>query len=238
MRKKESAVDIVFGIFAFVGIIFVISGILWMISGIRFRENAAEVMAVITEIDTYRDSDGDTNHRVYVNYSYGGNTYNDIPLGEYSSGMYEGKEIELLVDPQKPGRISTAFGNIFGPSMFIGMGAIFAAVGICPIVFKIRKKAQNKKLIAAGRSIFATVDSIDVNTSYAVNGRHPYVIYCSYRDEYKDILDRFKSENLWTDPSRVIQPGSEIRIYVDGTNFSKYYVDTESLLDGKIIDYT
>ncbi len=238
MRKKERVVDFVFGIFAVVGMIFVITGIIWMISGIRFRENAAEVMAVITEIDTYRDSDGDINHRVYVNYSYGGKTYNDIPLGEYSSGMYEGKEIELLVDPQRPGRVSTAFGNIFGSSMFIGMGAIFAAVGICPIILRIRKGAQKKKLISAGRSIFATVDSIDINSSYSVNGCHPFVIYCSYKDEYKDIIYRFKSENLWTDPSRVIQPGSEIRIYVDGTDFSRYHVDTESLLEGKIVDYT
>ena len=91
--KKNKTEYFVFGIFALVGTIFVIAGIFWMISGIRFRENAAEVMAVISEIDTYRDSDGDTNHKVYVNYSYDGNTYNDIPLGEYSSGMYEGKEI-------------------------------------------------------------------------------------------------------------------------------------------------
>ena len=101
-----------------------------------------------------------------------------------------------------------------------------------------RKSSKRKKLIDAGHSIYATVDSIDINTSYSVNGRHPFVIYCSYKDEYKDVIYRFKSDNLWTDPSQVIEPGSEIRIYVDGTDFSKYHVDTESLLAGKIIDYT
>lgn len=236
--KKNKTEYFVFGIFALVGTIFVIAGIFWMISGIRFRENAAEVMAVISEIDTYRDSDGDTNHKVYVNYSYDGNTYNDIPLGEYSSGMYEGKEIELLVDPVNPSRISTQLGSIIGSSVFIGMGGIFALVGICPFIVMGRKSSKRKKLIDAGHSIYATVDSIDINTSYSVNGRHPFVIYCSYKDEYKDVIYRFKSDNLWTNPSQVIEPGSEIRIYVDGTDFSKYHVDTESLLAGKIIDYT
>ena len=236
--KRNKTVNLVFGIFAVIGSIFVIAGIIWLVSGLQFRKSAVEVTAVISEIDSYRDSDGDINHNVYVNYSYDGNTYNNMRLSEYSSSMYEGKEISLLVDPENPRKIGTVLGKIIGGVMFAGIGSIFALVGICPIIAMSRKKARKKKLIAAGRSIFGTVDNIACNTSYSVNGRHPFVVYCSYKDEYKDLIYRFKSDNLWTDPSQIIQSGSEIRIYVDGTDFSKYHVDTESLLEGRIIDYT
>lgn len=238
MKKKSRAVSNIFIIFALIGILFFIVGIVALVWGIRFRQNAVEVTAVITEIDTYRDADGGIGHRVYVDYSYGGNTYQDMPLSEYNSGMYQGKEIELLVDPQNPGKISTASGRIIIAVICIGMGAVFALTGICPTVSGKRKKARNQKLIAEGRSLFATVDRIEINPSCSVNGEHPFVVYCSYKDEYKDIIYRFKSGNLWVDPSQVIQPGSEIRVYVEGEDFSRYHVDTESLLEGKIVDYT
>lgn len=238
MKNKDRAFNLVFYIFAVFGMIFVVIGILMLISNIRFTKDAVEVNAVIAQIESYRDSDGDINHRVFVNYSYGGKTYEGIRLGEYDSNMYEGKEIKLLLNPVNPQKISTRFGMIFGSSMFIGMGAIFALVGIIPLIVMARKKVQKKKLLAQGSYIYATVEDIQLNTGYSVNGRHPYVIYCTYRDEYKDIIYRFKSDNIWTNPGHIIEPGSEIRVYVDGTDYSKYHVDAESILDKRIVDYT
>ena len=71
-----------------------------------------------------------------------------------------------------------------------------------------------------------------------MNGQNPYVIYCSWKDEYADVLYRFKSDNLWTDPSFLFDSGSEINVYVDGNDFSKYYVDAERGLDQKVVDFT
>ncbi len=236
--KKNKLVYFLYGTFALVGIIFVIVGVVLLISGMQFRKTAVEVTAVITKIDSYRDFDGEMNYDVYVDYSYDGNTYSKVRLNEYNSSMYEGKEISLFIDPDVPTRKTTNFGSIFGVVICIGIGSIFSLVGICSILVMRRKTVKNKELIAAGHSIFATVNSIEINTSYSVNRRHPFVIYCSYKDEYKDLVYRFKSDNLWTDPSLVIAPGSEIRVYVDGTDFSKYHVDAESILEGKVVDYT
>lgn len=238
MKKKDKAFNIVFYIFAFIGIIFVIVGIVSLISAVRFKKNAVEVTGVISEIEAYKDSDGDTNHKVFVDYDYNGRAYEGIRLYEYSSSMYEGKEIDLMLDPENPAKIATDFGKILGGIMFIGMGAIFSLVGIIPIVFITRRKIRKGKLLTGGRFIYAIVEHIELNTGYSVNGCHPYVIYCTYRDDYKDIVYRFKSENIWTNPEHVIKPGSEIRVYVDGTDFSRYHVDAESILDGKIVDYT
>lgn len=236
MKKVDKIFNLFFIIFSVVGMIFVVAGIIWMVSSNRFKQDAVEIRAVISEIDSYRDADGERHHRVYVTYAYGGETFESVRLSEYSSSMYEGKEITLFLNPEKPQNVST--GSTVGGIVFITMGAIFVLVGIIPLLVMTKKNSRKKKIIAAGYSIYATVESIGYNTSYSVNGQHPYVIYCTYRDDYKDIIYRFKSDNLWTNPEYIIQPGSEIRIFVNKDDYSKYHVDTESALQGKIVDYT
>ena len=79
-----------------------------------------------------------------------------------------------------------------------------------------------------------------MNTGYSVNGRHPYVIYCAYEDEYNNTVYYFKSENLWYDPSFRFAIGSEIDVYVDPKDYSKNYVDTEKNYGhgSRIVDFT
>lgn len=238
MKNKNAIVNIVFWIFAVIGIIFFIVGIIWLVSGSRFKQNAVEVSAVIQEIKSYRDSDGDIRHSVYVNYSYNGQYYEAVNLSEYSSSMYVGKEITIMIDPDNPGKNMTNLGLYLGPAIFVGIGVIFACVGIFPLAGIGRKAAMRKKLIASGQYIYATVESIQCNEGYNLNGQHPFNVYCIYKDEYKDIVYRFKSDNIWTNPEYVIQPGSEIKVFVDRQNYKNYHVDVEGILQGKIADYT
>ena len=60
----------------------------------------------------------------------------------------------------------------------------------------------------------------------------------TYKDDYYDRIYRFKSDNLWTDPSLILQSGDDIKVYVDEKDYSCYHVDIESIFNGKIIDYT
>lgn len=237
MKKKKSGVILVFSIFLIVGIVFVAVGIGVLYSGIRFRKNAVETRAVITDIQTHRSGD-DTHHSVWVEYEYDGKVYKDVRLNEYNSGMYTGKEITILVDPKNPQKASTEYGLIFAGGVFLLMGVIFSCVGIIPIIVGIKRSSLQKQLIAGGRSIFAKVESITHNTSYRVNGRSPYVVYCTYQDEYKGVVYRFKSDNIWQNPEYFLQPGSDVRVYVNGEDYSKYYVDVESMIENKVIDYT
>lgn len=76
--KKNKFMTIFFSIFCITGLIFLISGIIWMISGTKFKKTAVEITARIADIDTYEDSDGDTGHRVYVDYSFNGTDYEHV----------------------------------------------------------------------------------------------------------------------------------------------------------------
>lgn len=237
MKKKKSTVTLIFFIFGILGIVLLAVGAAILNSGIEFRKNAVETKAVITDIQTYGSGD-DVNHSVWVEYEYDGKLYKDIRLNEYNSGMHVGKKITILVDPKNPQKVSTEYGLILAGGLLILMGVIFSCVGIIPTIVGIRKSSLQKKLIAEGRFIYAKVESITQNTSYRVNGRSPYVVYCTYQDEYRGVMYRFKSGNIWENPEYFLQPGSDIRIYVNGEDYSKYYVDVESMIENKVIDYT
>ena len=61
-----------------------------------------EVDAVIQRIETYKDSDGDTQHNVYVTYQHDGTVYEDVELSRYSSSMNEGDHVTVELDPENP----------------------------------------------------------------------------------------------------------------------------------------
>lgn len=92
-------------------------------------------------------------------------------------------------------------------------------------------------MLKNGKVLHAVVERIDYDFSYSEYSKNPFVIYCEYRDEYKDITYKFKSDHIWTDPSAIFQPGSYIEVMVDPNDYSNYHVKTE-VIEQKIQDYT
>lgn len=239
--KKDYMEKIIFGIFAVVGAVFLIVSIALVMGQIHFKKNADTVSAIIDRIETRRDSDGDYHHSVYVSYEYQGEYFKGVHLNYYSAGMYEGERIELLCDRNNPNKVRSKGGEIFLMAIFGGMGLIFFLVGGIPLVGLIKKEKMRKQLMQTGKPLYAKVESIGYNTTFTVNGRHPFVIYCLYEDPYGDVTYRFKSQNLWTDPSLQFPIGSEIKVFVDGNDYSRYCVcvdETSSSSNRKIVDYT
>lgn len=236
--RANRVLNLGFAIFIIVGLSLLAGGLFTLVSGIRYQQKATPVQAIITYIESYRDSDGDVSHDVYVTYSYGGVTYEDVRLNEYSSSMYEGKEITLYLDPSNPKRVKTSFGAYMVGGILMAMGVFFSLFGIIPIAGARRKRLLQAKFRETGRRISGVVDYIDYDTTYTVNGRNPFIVICSYTDDYSGVTYRFKSDRLWTNPYPVLQEQSPIYIYVMPDDYSKYYVDVEGALSGRIVDYT
>lgn len=236
--KKNRIVYVVFVIFLIVGIGLLAGAFLFSRYFASFKAGAEEVTGEITRIEEYYDSDRELRHHVYVSYTYDGVDYDDVSINSYNSSMYEGKEIELLCDRKNPEHIMEKSAGNLVVIILAGIGIIFVLVGGIPLLVMTGKKSKNKKILENGQVLHALVDSIEYNTSVAVNGTHPYVIFCSYRDEYKDITYRFKSENIWTDPFLVFQPGSDIEVYVEPGDYSKYYVNAQKMIEQKVVDFT
>ena len=235
--KKDRFLTIFFSIFAVVGIGLLIGAVLLFVNESRFRKTAVNITGEVVDIVSHYNQ-GKRYREVFVTYTFEGHTYEGVELMGDGINMYVGKSISLLCDPENPGRVRTESGSLLVTILLTVMGIVFSCVGIIPMIFAAKKKQKRKHLLANGRVLHATVERIGRNTSITVNGQNPYVIYCSWKDEYADVLYRFKSDNLWTDPSFIFDSGSEINVYVDGNDFSKYYVDAERGLDQKVVDFT
>lgn len=236
--KKNKVLTMIFLIFAVIGIGLMSGAILFFINGMQFRQSAVNITGEIADIMYSCDKDGDIDHEVFVTYTFEGKEYERVRINEYSSSMYVGKSISLLCDPDNPWNVRTESSTFFVFIILMLMGVIFFVIGAVPAVISIMNKHKAKHLLENGRVLYATVERIDLNRSYSVNGRYPFVVYCTWKDEYKDTLYRFKSDNLWTDPGTVFSEGSEIEVYVDAKDFRKYYVDVERKLSQKVVDLT
>lgn len=221
----------------FVGISFLIAVIVMFTMFRDFSQTAVNVPAQISAIESYRDSKGRLEHRAYVTYEYDGNRYEDVPLNSYSSNMYKGMPITVLCDPQNPSKIQEPGGAAILFAIFGGMGSLFVVIGIVPIVREVKKRKLSENLKEGGVRLTAYVDEISLNRSFQMNGRHPYLVFCSYSAPDGKIY-RFKSANIWSNPNLVLNVGSPVDVYTDAKDYSKYYVDVQSLIDGKIVDLT
>lgn len=215
-----------------------ISGVIRLYSIIHAFSDDVQVEAEITAIETYRNTDGELHYRAYVSYTFEKHEYKDVLLGIYTSNMYEGKRIEVYVDADNPEHVESKTRLWVDFVAFMGFGAVFSLIGWIPIIGYIKKARKKAWLLQNGKILYGTVESINWNSGYAVNGRHPYLIYCTYTDEFDGTMYRFKSENLWYDPGVSFSLGSEIKVYVKQDDYSYYYVDTESGDMVKVKDYT
>lgn len=236
-KKYEKIMLLVPNVFFIAGVCMFIWGIGWLISATQFKATAVKVPGEITRIDSAYDDDGDEHFSVFVSYEYNGERYEDVRINSYSNSMYEGKEISLYCDPDKPRHVQVSSMLYFPPIFLLAMGSIFALVGGSFTVSVIINSHKRKRLMQQGISIYATVEEIEYDTNITVNGKHPFTIYCTYRDEYKDVTYRFKSESLWSDPSAIFPVGSMIKVMVDANDYSKYYVNVEEA-EKRVIDYT
>ncbi len=237
MKRADKGLKLIPCIFTFVGVVMLAAGIFWFVSTLQFMETAVEISGRITDIESYRGTNREIRHSVFVTYEYNGKQYENVPINSYSSRMAVGKEISLYCNPDDPWQVQADSGLYVGTGIFLGLGLLFTSVGGGWLMFMILRSRSKKRLREQGRSIYATVEEIAYNTSFSMNGVHPFVIYCTYRDEYRDVIHRFKSENLWSNPSYVFPVGSTIEVKVNENDYDQYYVNVEEI-DRKVVDHT
>ena len=229
MKKSNTTIYICLGIFAALGILALVLGVSQLISSGASKASRDQVTATITTISEQKNAKGEIYHFVYVDYEYDGVEYKDTSLGVYVSTMHEGKEIEILVSPKDPTDIKLPNQDSVDALASIFMGVIFAMVGIIPMIFMYKGSQRIKKLIEEGYYIYAVVDRVEKNYGTSRNRRHPYVAYCTHEDEETGKKTRFRSPDMWEDPSAYIQKGTRLKVYVNRQNYTNYYVDVDSL---------
>lgn len=138
-----------------------------------------------------------------------------------------GDRVEILYDAAQPSKAEVSdFKSIWLAPIIIGIiGIVFFAIGFIPFLLRYKTNKFKKQMLNNGRRIEATIESIDVNSSFAVNGRSPYVIYSQWVDKLcPDTIYVFESENIWFNPKPYINRET-ITVFIDENNPHRYYVD-------------
>lgn len=237
--NKDSFFNWVFpSIFSLFGLTFLIVGILVYSKEMNFKENGVEHTAVIYDIQIHYDSDGDREHDVYIEYDIEDQTYRR-PLNFYISSMNIGDEITIYYNPLNPMEIVSSSSSIFLLLVFGLLGGIFLLIGLIMLGVSIKKQTSKNALLASGTRVYADITDIDLNTSYSVNGRHPYVINCRWTNPASGITYLFKSGNLWFNPDFLIEEHHiiSLSVYLNMEKPKKYYIDISELTD-KVQDLT
>lgn len=227
-KGKSSASTKVMGVvFILFGLIFMCVAVKFLYDNLTYDDRYESVSAIISEITTRRDSDGDKHYDVYVSYTYEGEAYTNIKLGLYSSGMREGGRYTIYIDPAKPYSPKTKQ-PVFVCFIMLLFSGVFVVVGI--VIFKSGGKKGNPKLKETGSVVQATV----THCGYAnirVNGRYMYNIKAEFTD-MNGVTHKIKTQLLNYDPSPyVFNRNNVIPVYVDPANPKKYYIDTDAIYD-------
>lgn len=207
-------------VYAVVGGIFILIGLtLMLVGGVSmhnlsmFYQNSWKTEGTIEWV---RDG------RTGVLYEVDGETM-EGELSFSANWMRRGDSIEILVDNQNPMRIRTPRSALIS-YIFIGIALILFVTGIVLLIYTVRRKKREKLLYETGRKLYATIVGIGVDRKISSNYRHPYILYCQYR-ESDGYVREFISGPIWERPDENLV-GMEIPVYVD--EGGHYLVDYDS----------
>ena len=214
-------------IFSVVGAVILMAGIFNLISYQKFKKVAVETTGEIVSVSRHVDYDDDVSYRVYISYNVNGKKYE----GNYSSSSYveKGTSLKVYYDKNNPSDVRPTISSGIGVVM-CAFGGIICAVGLGMVFHMINNNRNKKSLLENGQRIFAEFKEVNINYSYSVNNRHPYLIICEGTDVNGE-WRTFKSENIWNDPAYIIRQKNitSFPIYIDINNPKKYYMDISDI---------
>ena len=211
-------------VFILLGFLALFSGIPGYISDRRLRIEGIPVSGVISNIETYTDSDSDgvyhTYHRAFVSYDVCGKNYK-VKLSDYNFLMHEGDPITLYYlsddDPSSADYVSLASDMI----VLIILGGIFGVIGIGFGIAYIRNILK-KRLLSTGISVMANVTYCGYG-NVKIDDRRTYVVKCEWTDE-SGIYHAYKSGPFMYDPTDKLL-NNQVEVFVNPNNYNKYCVN-------------
>lgn len=218
-------------VFTLVGVLLLLGAALLWNSTHRFMASASRLQGTVVELIEKRDSDGATYSPVVRFIAPDGRevTYTESFSG--NPAPYDvGENVEVLYSRENPDepRIKGFMSLWLVPAILGGLGSIFTLIG-GGVLFA-RHTGQRKKnyLMAYGTAIQTDFQGVERNTSFEVNGRHPWRIASQFLDPATNKLRVFHSENLWFDPSRFVT-AKQVTVLLDPKNPKRYHMDVSFL---------
>jgi hypothetical protein len=189
-------------------------------SGNDWRNNSAETAGIVTNIDTYRNSNGDRRWLVTVEWIDSGGSIVEADV-RYSREprVGIGNNYKITVNADGMNRI------IHPPeyfSLFIWIfPLIFGGIGVGFLVTLIKTTSKRNKILRDGDMVLGFITAIVPHTGTVINGVRP--VAATVEAEYRGSVHRFISKAIY--PPLLIKEGDTVNVWIDRYDSRTYYVD-------------
>lgn len=222
----------IFSIFLVVGILFLVGTTFSLYSGMDMAKNGIKTTGTITDLDISVSEDKSRTYFPIIQFTTQENQQVEFrsSMGSSSYRGSIGQSIDVLYNPANPNDaiIDSTFG-VYGLSIILGIfGGVFTLIGGVPVVFGIASKKKSTRLLREGTPVQVKITGVEENTMIQINKRSPYQIIADVHDKDTNTIKRYKSENIYFDPSPYIDR-ENVTVYIDKSNSSKYYMDISFL---------
>ena len=236
MHSVKSTIILIATIFALIGTGMLIGTFFLIKNANHFINTAIHTDGVVLEnIEDVEQDDRGTHYsyRPKIQFQTKGNeevifvSSTGYGAPEYSNGDV----VEVLYDPSNPHNAEVeGFFEVWGGGLIFGiLGLVFSSFGYGLFAHRIWKKNKNARLMHNGQRITTKIDSVGLDESYTVNGRHPHMIYADWLDPINATIHHFKSDPIWFNPTTYIKSDMEVSIWIDPKNPRSYVMDTSFL---------
>jgi len=218
-------------IFFLIGIGMLIGGIFAYRSNQQFLQSSLKSTGTVTGLDLKHSSDSSSYYPVVQFRTLENQVINfKSSVGSNPASYQVGETVEVNYNPTNPNsaKINDFTSNWLTVLILGLMGSVFSFLGLILPVNTIRLSRKKKWLLENGKRISSEFQKIEINKSFSVNGRHPYMIVSQWHDVETQTIHIFESENIWYNPEKFVN-NKTIDVLVDSKNYKKYCMDINFL---------
>jgi hypothetical protein len=218
-------------LFLVVGLALLAGAVYWASRVEQFARGASIAHGTVIQLEHSRSSNSSSYYPVVKYRTAAGReaTFRSS-FGSNPPSHAVGEAVVVLYDESDPSdaRIRSFF-SLWGGATLVGsIGAVFALVGGGMLYGRRRAAERAKYLRRHGMPVQTEYQSVEINTTLRVNGRHPWRIVTQWKNPTSGELHLFRSANLWFDPTTHINT-QQITVYLDRRNPKRYHMDTAFL---------
>jgi hypothetical protein len=203
----------------------------WYNSNTAFLERAITTEGTVVDLVVNRSSDSRSYSPVVEFVSQEGRLVEFVSqTGSNPPDYSRGERVGVLYLPSEPKQAKiNDFFSLWGGLLVVGgLGLIFFLIGMALVIIPIIKGRKDEQLRNNGYPIKTKFQRVELNESYAVNGRHPFQVITQWQDPSTTRIHVYKSNNLWFDPTGYIDQ-DHITVFIEKDDPETYYMDISFL---------
>lgn len=223
------------GIFLLVGIGFLSGAYFSYSSTASFISTALSTTGVVVENRFERSTSSKSSSGVYYGYikfntAEGSSVTFRTSVGTNPPAFEVGESTKVYYDPKDPqsAQVNTFFQLWFLPILLGFIGFIFTIIPVTILCLKSSRRKREEWLRNNGDRVNAEFLGVEMDTSYSMNGQHPYIIKSQWLNPLTNQPQIFTSERLWYNPEEFVKCKA-LQVFIDRNNPTKYHVDLSNL---------